>query len=151
MPERATHMPHPERATSEPLRGLARLRWARPTDRFEQVVAFYRDALGLPVLSSFSGHAGYSGVILGLPDAGCQLEFTEHDDGSPCPAPTADNLLVLYMDDRDAHQALVERMQSYGHEPVVPENPYWEHHAATFADPDGWRVVVAIAQHMEKA
>jgi catechol 2,3-dioxygenase-like lactoylglutathione lyase family enzyme len=141
----------PERAAGEPLRGLARLRWARPTDRLEQVVAFYRDGLGLPVLTSFSGHAGYSGVILGLPDAGCQLEFTEHDAGSPCPAPTPDNLLVLYMDDRAAHQALVDRMHAGGHQTVAPENPYWEHHAATFVDPDGWRVVVALAQHKEKA
>jgi catechol 2,3-dioxygenase-like lactoylglutathione lyase family enzyme len=140
-----------QQSSHEPLRGLARLRWARPTDRLEEVVAFYRDALGLPVLTSFSGHAGYSGVIFGVPDAGCQLEFTEHAAGSPCPAPTADNLLVLYMDDREARAALVDRMHACGHDAVAPENPYWEHHAATFADPDGWRVVVALARHEEKA
>jgi catechol 2,3-dioxygenase-like lactoylglutathione lyase family enzyme len=138
-----------EPASHEPLRGLARLRWARPTDQLDEVVAFYRDALGLPLLSSFSGHAGYSGVILGLPDASCQLELTEHEAGSPCPAPTADNLLVLYMSDRESYRALVDRMHACGHRAVKPENPYWEHDAATFADPDGWRVTVTLPRHEE--
>jgi catechol 2,3-dioxygenase-like lactoylglutathione lyase family enzyme len=133
----------------ESLRGVARLRWARPTDQLAEVVTFYRDALGLPVLSTFTGHAGYSGVILGLLDGSCQLEFTEHETGSPCPAPTADNLLVLYLDDRGAYRALVDRMHTCGHEPVAPENPYWKHDATTFADPDGWRVTVALPQHEE--
>ncbi len=42
------------------------VRVARPTDRLEEVVAFYRDGIGLPVIGSFEGHAGYSGVMLGL-------------------------------------------------------------------------------------
>jgi catechol 2,3-dioxygenase-like lactoylglutathione lyase family enzyme len=128
------------------LHGIARVRWARPTDRLDEVVAFYRDALGLAVRTTFSGHAGYSGVILDLPVGGGELEFTEHEVGSPCPAPTADNLLVLYADDRHTHGLLVQRMRSHGHRPVAPDNPYWEQDAETFADPDGWRVTIALAQ-----
>ena len=37
------------------------------SDRLEAVEAFYRDGLGLPVLARFAGHAGYDGVMLGLP------------------------------------------------------------------------------------
>jgi hypothetical protein len=46
---------------------VAQIRIARPTARMEAVVRFYRDGLGLPILTTFSGHAGYSGVMLGLP------------------------------------------------------------------------------------
>ena len=72
------------------------VRVARPTDRLDDVVRFYRDGLGLRVIDSFEGHAGYSGVMLGLPDRTYHLEFTQHVDGSPCPAPSKDNLLVFY-------------------------------------------------------
>ncbi|MCA9890680.1 MAG: VOC family protein, partial [Anaerolineae bacterium] len=61
----------------------ARVRVARPTDQLEKVVAFYRDGLGLSVIGHFEDHAGYDGVMLGMPDANYHLEFTQHVDGSP--------------------------------------------------------------------
>jgi hypothetical protein len=51
------------------------VRVARPTDRLDDVVRFYRDGLGLRIIGSFEGHAGYSGVMLGLPDR-CAGYFT---------------------------------------------------------------------------
>ena len=71
------------------------VRIARPTDQLDEVVRFYRDGLGLPELGRFTGHAGYRGVMLGLPGLTYHLEFTQHDHGSPGPAPSRDNLLVL--------------------------------------------------------
>jgi hypothetical protein len=68
---------------------VTQLRIARPTARMQEVVRFYRDGLGLPVLTTFSGHAGYSGVMLGLPDRAVHLEFTEHEHGSPARRPTS--------------------------------------------------------------
>jgi catechol 2,3-dioxygenase-like lactoylglutathione lyase family enzyme len=117
-------------------------RIARPTDRLDEVVRFYRDGLGLPVLGGFTGHAGYDGVMLGLPDARHHLEFTRHAGGSPGPAPSAEHLLVLYFDDRAARDAVVERLADMGHHAVPPENPYWLDKAVTIPDPDGWRVVL---------
>jgi hypothetical protein len=90
------------------------VRVARPTDRLEEVVAFYRDGLGLPVIDSFEGHAGYSGVMLGLPGASYYLEFTHHEAGSACPAPPKDNLLVLYLFERTAMERLVGRLSAMG-------------------------------------
>lgn len=121
---------------------VTQVRIARPTSRMEAVLRFYRDGLGLPVLTSFSGHAGYSGVMLGLPGREVHLELTEHERGSPCPAPTKDNLLVLYIPDRRALDDRVARMVNAGYPPVPPENPYWLEHGTTFEDPDGWRVVL---------
>ena len=118
------------------------VRIARPTDQLDEVVRFYRDGLGLAVIASFQGHAGYDGVMLGLPGRNYHLEFISHADGSPCPAPTHDNLLVLYIPDKAAIDALVARLGAMGYTPVPPENPYWEQHGITIPDPDGWRVVL---------
>jgi catechol 2,3-dioxygenase-like lactoylglutathione lyase family enzyme len=122
---------------------LAQVRIARPTDRLAEVERFYSKDLGLPVIYRFENHAGYDGVMIGLPGTDYHLEFTSHESGSPCPAPTRDNLLVLYfLSDADMYEA-VERLAAAGHEPVDAENPYWASVGAmTFEDPDGWRVVL---------
>lgn len=122
---------------------VARFRVARPTDRLEEVVTFYRDGLGLPFIESFGEHEGYTGVLLGLPGVNYHLEFTHHKDGSDCPAPSRDNLLVFYMYDRAAMDRVVERLGKMGYPPVPPENPYWSpDRGVTIEDPDGWRIVL---------
>jgi catechol 2,3-dioxygenase-like lactoylglutathione lyase family enzyme len=118
------------------------IRVARPTDRLPEVVRFYSEGLGLPVIGSFSGHAGYDGVMIGLPGHPYHLEFTHHEHGSPCPAPSLDNLLVFYIPERAAIAAIAQRLVALGHPEVEPENPYWREHGKTFADPDGWRIVL---------
>jgi catechol 2,3-dioxygenase-like lactoylglutathione lyase family enzyme len=120
---------------------LAAVRFARPTDQLEDVLRFYEEGLGLRRIDSFDDHAGYSGVMLGLPGEDVHLELTTHEESSPGPAPTRDNLLVLYMTDRGAIAEIDARMRSLGHTPVEPENPYWAGDL-TFEDPDGWRVVL---------
>jgi hypothetical protein len=121
---------------------VAQIRIARPTDQLEEVVRFYRDGVGLPVLGSFKGHAGYDGVMLGMPDAGVHLEFTQHIDGSPGAAPSRDNLLVLYIADAAARERIAKRLHEMGYPEVEPENPYWKGKSVTIADPDGYRVVL---------
>ena len=121
---------------------VAQVRVARPTAQLQKVVEFYRDGLGLKEIGSFTGHAGYSGVMLGLPGRRYHLEFTEHEERVPCPAPSKDNLLVFYMPARAAMDRLAERLRGLGYEPVPPDNPYWLEKGLTFEDPDGWRVVL---------
>jgi catechol 2,3-dioxygenase-like lactoylglutathione lyase family enzyme len=121
---------------------VTQVRVARPTDRLAAIVAFYRDGLGLPELYQFADHDGYDGVMLGLPGRTYHLEFTQHRDGSPCPAPSLDNLLVLYIPDVREMERACERLTKLGHDPVKPENPYWLDKSVTFEDPDGWRVVL---------
>ena len=107
-----------------------------------KAVAFYRDGLGLPQLTSFKDHAGYDGVMLGLPGRNYHLEFTQHADGSPCPAPSKDNLLVLYYPDGRDLARVEQRLQALGCAAVPPENPYWRDKSVTDEDPDGWRIVL---------
>ena len=124
---------------------VTQVRIARPTDRLAEVVSFYGDALGLEQIASFEGHAGYDGVMLALPGRRDHLEFTHHQSGSPCPAPTKDNLLVFYVEDEGSFCEMAARLKRHGHEPVEPENPYWAGEGLTFEDPDGWRVVLMHA------
>src|SRR5690242_9734148 len=99
---------------------VAQVRIARPTDQLDNVVPFYRDALGFRELSRFKDHAGYDSVMLGLPGRAHHLEFTQRVGGAPCPAPSADNLLVLYVPDRGEFLAVRARLESLGHEAVSP-------------------------------
>jgi len=113
------------------------LRVARHTERLDELVAFYRDGLGLRELGGFRDHGGYDGVFLEVPGTGAHLELTTggvHD----APAPHPESLLVLYLGDQAAVRTVAARLG----DPVAPANPYWAEHGLTFADPDGFRVVL---------
>ena len=119
-------------------RGQLQLRVARHTDRLEEVVRFYRDGLGLTETGGFQDHAGYDGVFLDVPGTGAHLEFTV-GGGHAAPAPHPESLLVLYLGDTETVQAVLART---GAAPVGAANPYWDEHAVTVEDPDGFRVVL---------
>lgn len=123
------------------------VRFARPTARYDAVLAFYRDVLGLPVLARWrgdEGHAGYDGVVFGLPGTPVHMEITQHGDPPRVPEPHPENQLVLYLHGPEAVATAVGRLTEHGHEPVPAANPYWpERGAVVFADPDGWMVVLA--------
>ena len=122
---------------------VAQVRIARPTDKLPEVVRFYCEGIGLRKLGSFENHQGYDGVMIGLPGFPYHLEFTQHIAGSPCPSPTPDNLLVLYIPDKAHIQQIVQRLKDLGYSEVASENPYWkENGAVTVEDPDGWRLVL---------
>lgn len=121
---------------------VSQVRIARPTDRFDEVIRFYTEGLRLKEIGRFSGHDGYDGIMLGLPEAAFHLEFTSHAHGSPCPAPTKDNLLVFYIADKTQRNAMAERLTAMGYPIVEPDNSYWQTHGITIEDPDGWRIVL---------
>lgn len=121
--------------------GMA-VRVARPTRDLDAAASFYRDALGLPVLASFEDHDGFSGLILGLPDASRQLELVVAPDGAP--APTAEDQLVLYLGSPERVEQAAARVRAAGHEPTSSPNPYWANvRAVCFVDSDGYWLVLS--------
>jgi GNAT superfamily N-acetyltransferase len=118
-----------------------KVRIARHTERLDEVVRFYRDGIGLPEMDSFRDHDGYDGVFLALPGTGTHLELTT-GGRHPAPEPHPESLLVLYLGDDAAVRAVAARLDA---EPVSSANPYWDAHATTFEDPDGFRVVLVPA------
>jgi catechol 2,3-dioxygenase-like lactoylglutathione lyase family enzyme len=124
---------------------ISQIRVARPTRRLDAVVRFYRDGLGLPVIDSFRDHAGYDGVMLGLPGTLYHLEFTSRGPDAAVPGdpvPDADDLLVFYCADGPTFTALAQQVKQAGAVQVAPDNPYWNDKGLTVADPDGRRIVI---------
>ena len=115
------------------------LRVARHTQRLDELVAFYRDGIGLPEIGGFRDHQGYDGAFLAVPGTEAHLEFTTGGDHG-APAPNPESLLVLYLGDHAAVDAVAARLR--GVPAVAPANPYWADHGLTFEDPDGFRVVI---------
>ena len=114
------------------------LRVARHTERLDELVRFYRDGLGLAQIGGFRNHRGYDGVFLEVPGTDAHLELTTGGThGAPTPHP--ESLIVLYLGDEDAVRVVAARLAS---DPVAPANPYWAEHGTTFADPDGFHVVL---------
>ena len=121
---------------------VVQLRVSRHTSRLGAMVEFYHHGLGLPLIYEYRGHAGYDGVMLGLPGRAYHLELTSRAGAVPGPSPDPDNLLVLYLTDRERRDAAVARLAALGYCPEPPCNPYWAADGVTVADPDGWRVVL---------
>ncbi|MFG3280430.1 VOC family protein [Streptomyces sp. NPDC048111] len=120
------------------------VRFVRPTARFDDVMVFYRDVLGLPVLAAWRDHDGYDGMVLGLPGTPVHMELLQHGDPPRIPEPHPENQLVLYLRGPEAVAAAARRLTAHGHSPVASANPYWPARGAVlFADPDGWLVVLA--------
>ncbi|MEU9478008.1 VOC family protein [Streptomyces sp. NPDC048191] len=120
------------------------VRFARPTAKYDDVLAFYRDVLGLPVLAQWRGHQGYDGIVLGLPGTPVHMELLQHGEPPRIPEPHPENQLVLYLRGPEAVAVAARRLADHGHDPVPSANPYWpEHGALAFEDPDGWLVVLA--------
>lgn len=60
-------------------------------------------------------------------------------------APTAENLLVFFYSDAAEWERAVVRMEAHGYQALTSHNPYWDLRGKTFADPDGYRVVLQQA------
>jgi catechol 2,3-dioxygenase-like lactoylglutathione lyase family enzyme len=118
------------------------LRVARPTDHLDATIRFYTEGVGLKVLGSFEDHEGFDGIILGIPGASYHLEFTRKRGHAAGRAPTQDNLLVFYIDDKQEWLHATQRMSDAGYQPVPSFNPYWDRLGQTYEDPDGYRVVI---------
>jgi catechol 2,3-dioxygenase-like lactoylglutathione lyase family enzyme len=117
---------------------MTQVRFARHTNRLDEIVRFYRDGLGLPEIGRFEHHDGYNGVFLAVPGTEAHLEFTSGGAHDP-PAPHPETLLVLYLGSDDAVAQACKRVNS---ERVEPTNPYWNAHGVTLPDPDGFQVVL---------
>lgn len=116
-------------------------RVARPTRDLPTSVAFYRDVIGLAHIGGFSDHDGYDGAFFALPGGG-ELELTS----GPVPPDgwSEEDLLILYVTNRDALQECIAALRGYAVTEVRAANPYWNRMGHTVLDPDGYRVVIAV-------
>ena len=121
------------------------LRIARPVGDLERSVALYRKGLGLIEIGRFRNHAGFDGVMLGKPGLGYHFEFTYCVTHPVSPAPTPEDLVILYLPDPEVWRKQCALMLEAGFLPVTAFNPYWQQRGRTFEDHDGYRVVLEQA------
>lgn len=118
------------------------MRIARPVTNLDLSREMYCQGLGMQVLSSFTGHNGFNGVMLGAEGLPWHFEFTHCEQHPVPPAPTPEDLLVLYLPDEPQWRRSCQRLGEAGFERVVSFNPYWDVAGKTFQDHDGYRLVL---------
>jgi catechol 2,3-dioxygenase-like lactoylglutathione lyase family enzyme len=120
------------------------IRLARPSRDLAKAERFWVGGLGLEVLERIGADAegGHALLILGRPGASWHLELVGDPTGETPPAPTEEDLLVLYLDG-EIDEDVVARLERSGGRRVAARNPYWERWGVTFEDPDGYRLVLS--------
>jgi catechol 2,3-dioxygenase-like lactoylglutathione lyase family enzyme len=120
------------------------LRIARPSLDLRAAERFWVDGLGLQVLFRVddSAEGGHELVMLGWRGAAWHLELVGDAGGETPPAPTEEDLLVLYLDGA-ADEDVITRLTDAGGTRVPARNPYWDEWGVTIADPDGYRLVLS--------
>lgn len=126
-----------------PLRPESHLRIARHSRDLPAAERFWVHGVGLNVLwrSPADDRDEHDLVMVGWPGASWHLELVADPDGASPTAPTED-LLVLYVG-APADPDLLDRLTEAGGTRVTARNPYWEQWGSTFADPDGYRLVLS--------
>lgn len=120
-----------------------KIRFTRPTNQLEKISEMYRRGLGLEVLGSFQDHAGFDGVMLGLPGASYHFEWTQERGVSAPVCPSRDLLWVFYVPDSTEWDKTSKQMLDAGFISVPAHNPYWDLNGKTFEDPEGYRIVLS--------
>lgn len=120
------------------------IRVARPSRDLERAERFWVDGLGLEVLyrADQDAEGGHALLMVGWPGAAWHLELAGDPEGETPPAPTDEDLLVLYVGDT-IEPAVVDRLVRAGGIVVAARNPYWRRWRITIADPDGYRLVLS--------
>jgi catechol 2,3-dioxygenase-like lactoylglutathione lyase family enzyme len=121
----------------------SQLRLARPSRDLSAAERFWVEGLGLSVLFRLddSAEGGHALLMVGWPGAGWHLELVADPGGETPPAPTEEDLLVLYLDG-PVEDGVVRRLLDAGGTRVTARNPYWDEWGVTIADPDGYRLVL---------
>jgi catechol 2,3-dioxygenase-like lactoylglutathione lyase family enzyme len=122
------------------------LRIARPVSDLARSRDMYCRGLGLRVVESFENHEGFDGVMLGIEGANSHFEFTHCRTHPVAPAPTPEDLVVLYVPEEAEWKAKCTSMLAAGFKQVASFNPFWDIRGRTYEDPDGYRVVLQQAE-----
>jgi hypothetical protein len=118
------------------------VRFAYSSPNYDATIAFYRDVVGLPMITEFIGSFGEDGTIFGLPSIQVHLEIVR----SSATGHDVDPLdqLVLYFSGSAAVTAASAPLRAAGTPRDPSPHPYWvSRGASVYLDPDGRRVVLA--------
>ncbi|MCD2467918.1 MULTISPECIES: VOC family protein [unclassified Streptomyces] len=119
------------------------VRVARPSRDLAAAERFYVDGLGLEVqwrtTERVSGK--HDLLMVGPRGGGWHFELTRDPEHPVEPAPTVEDLFVVYLG-APVEEAQVERLLAAGGTRVAAHNPYWDEYGVTVEDPDGYQLVL---------
>ena len=118
------------------------VRLAYSSANYDATIAFYRDVVGLPLITEFTDSFGEDGTVFGLPSIQLHLEIVRAK-GTGRDVDPLDSL-VFYCSGPVAATAASAPLQASGAKRDPSPHPYWVSRGATiYLDPDGRRVVFA--------
>ncbi|GAA2151437.1 VOC family protein [Kitasatospora kazusensis] len=125
------------------INSMTPIRVARPSRDLAAAERFYVQGLGLDVLWRTTEHIpGEHDLLMVGPAGGAwHFELTRDPEHPLDPAPTVDDLFVLYLG-APVEDALLDRLLAAGGTRVAAHNPYWDRYGVTVTDPDGYRLVL---------
>jgi catechol 2,3-dioxygenase-like lactoylglutathione lyase family enzyme len=123
------------------------LRVVLNVSQFDEVVTFYRDLLGLPLVGDWERGPGDRGALLQAAEGGV-MEIVGHEPSFITPR-YADVALAIQLEDRQSVDALHERLLSAGASVSDPVERSWGHYSITLQDPVAVEVVL-YADLLEK-
>jgi len=114
---------------------MAQFRFVFTATDFDTTAAFYRDTLGLPIVTSWDEHG--RGIIFSAAGSG-QVEVFEHVDGS---LPSFEGMKIAWevADVEAEHARLVDAGATIVDPPT--DRP-WGHRNMAISDPDGLTIVL---------
>ena len=121
-----------------------KLRVARHTVDLKPIINFYTTVLGLEIIGEFKDHNNYDGVFIGGKSGNWHLEFTISNE-QPNHQPDDDDLLVLYAETVIEYEKIKRNIITHHIPYIDAKNPYWKENGITIADPDGFRIVIALS------
>jgi hypothetical protein len=120
-----------------------KFRIARHTTNLAPIIEFYTQIIGLQILGDFKDHDNYDGVFLGLKNHDWHLEFTTSNE-HPDHYPDDDDLMVFYVSEQE--RTFIKEKCLLNDIPFLKtKNPYWNINGINITDPDGFKVVIALA------
>ncbi|MFC9702989.1 VOC family protein [Streptomyces sp. NPDC056943] len=119
------------------------IRVARPSRDLAAAERFYVDGLGLDVQwrSTTREPGKHDLLMVGPAGGGWHFELTRDPEHPVEPAPTVEDLFVVYLG-APVEEEQVERLLAAGGTRMPAHNPYWDEYGVTVADPDGYQLVL---------
>jgi catechol 2,3-dioxygenase-like lactoylglutathione lyase family enzyme len=115
------------------------LRVVLNVSEFDDVVAFYRDVLGLPIVGGWDRGSDDRGALLRAAEGGV-VEIVGHGPGFATPW-YADLAVAIELEAREGVDAMHERLSVAGTPVSAPVEQPWGHYSVTVRDPVGVEVV----------
>ncbi|MFF5921343.1 VOC family protein [Streptomyces flavochromogenes] len=119
------------------------VRVARPSRDLAAAERFYVDGLGLQVQWRTTERVPgkHDLLMVGPKGGGWHFELTRDPEHPVEPAPTVEDLFVVYLG-APVEEEQVERLLAAGGRRVAAHNPYWDEYGVTVEDPDGYQLVL---------